>query len=219
MNWACLVPSMGQVSSEYKIQIGKYTCRWYDIIKISLKEIGWEGVGWSYLSQDRGQWWALVNISGPLDPTEGGEFLFSWATVNFWGSDLLRAVSSVPEQTAVEQCFETSVVCEDVALFCMPYWEIHIADSSLKMEAVVSSEMLIPIILQQSAMTQNTTIWIFMAMEISNLIYWKFFQTEVTDLIEMPLLHENFLQTSTETCCRPHKQVHCWNSVKPMFRS
>jgi len=25
-------------------------------------EIGWEGVGWVHLAQDRDQWWALVNM-------------------------------------------------------------------------------------------------------------------------------------------------------------
>jgi hypothetical protein len=45
-------------------------CRWYDIIKINLKEIGREGVGWSYLAQDRD----LVNISRPLDPIKEGNF-------------------------------------------------------------------------------------------------------------------------------------------------
>jgi hypothetical protein len=27
-----------------------------------LREIGWEGVDWIYLAQDRYQWWALMNM-------------------------------------------------------------------------------------------------------------------------------------------------------------
>jgi len=28
---------------------------------MDLREIGWEGVDWMFLAQDRVQWWALVN--------------------------------------------------------------------------------------------------------------------------------------------------------------
>jgi hypothetical protein len=31
-------------------------------IRMELTEIGWEGVDWIHLSQDRDQWWALVNM-------------------------------------------------------------------------------------------------------------------------------------------------------------
>jgi hypothetical protein len=30
-------------------------------IKLSLIEIGWEGVEWIYLAQDRDKWWAVLN--------------------------------------------------------------------------------------------------------------------------------------------------------------
>jgi hypothetical protein len=33
-----------------------------DSIKIDLREIGWDGMEWIYLAQDRDQWRALVNI-------------------------------------------------------------------------------------------------------------------------------------------------------------
>jgi len=29
---------------------------------MDLKETGWKGVDWVHLSQDRGKWWALVNM-------------------------------------------------------------------------------------------------------------------------------------------------------------
>jgi hypothetical protein len=32
-----------------------------DNIKMHLREIGWDGVDWIYLAQDRDQWRALVN--------------------------------------------------------------------------------------------------------------------------------------------------------------
>jgi hypothetical protein len=36
-------------------------CIWEDNIKMNVREIGWEGVDWINLAQDRDQWWALVN--------------------------------------------------------------------------------------------------------------------------------------------------------------
>jgi hypothetical protein len=35
--------------------------RWVDNIKIDLREIGWNGIDWIDLVQDRDQWRALVN--------------------------------------------------------------------------------------------------------------------------------------------------------------
>jgi hypothetical protein len=37
------------------------TCRWFDNIKMYLKEIGWDGMDWIDLAEDRDQWRALVN--------------------------------------------------------------------------------------------------------------------------------------------------------------
>lgn len=34
-----------------------------DNIKMDLKEMGWVGMDWSHLTQNRGKWWALVNIA------------------------------------------------------------------------------------------------------------------------------------------------------------
>jgi hypothetical protein len=36
-------------------------CRWVDSIKMDLREIGWDGVDWVNVAQDRGHWRALVN--------------------------------------------------------------------------------------------------------------------------------------------------------------
>jgi hypothetical protein len=35
--------------------------RWVSNIKINLREIGWDGVDWIDMAQDRDQWRALVN--------------------------------------------------------------------------------------------------------------------------------------------------------------
>jgi hypothetical protein len=46
---------------EGKRPLGRTRCRWDDDTRIDLKEIGWEGVDWMHLAQDRDQWRALVN--------------------------------------------------------------------------------------------------------------------------------------------------------------
>lgn len=30
-------------------------------IKLDLKEIGWEGMDWIHLAEDRDKWWAVMN--------------------------------------------------------------------------------------------------------------------------------------------------------------
>jgi hypothetical protein len=35
--------------------------RWVDSITLCLREIGWDGMDWTHLAEDRGQWRALVN--------------------------------------------------------------------------------------------------------------------------------------------------------------
>ena len=35
---------------------------WEDNIKMDLQEVGWEGMEWTDLGQDREWWWALVNV-------------------------------------------------------------------------------------------------------------------------------------------------------------
>jgi hypothetical protein len=49
------------VKPEGKKSLGKPRRRWEDNIKIDLREIGWSGMDWIDLAQDRGQWRALVN--------------------------------------------------------------------------------------------------------------------------------------------------------------
>jgi hypothetical protein len=61
---------MGEKRNAYRILLGKPEdkrplgrprLRWMDNIKIDLREIGWDGVDWIDVAQDRDQWRALVN--------------------------------------------------------------------------------------------------------------------------------------------------------------
>jgi hypothetical protein len=46
---------------EEKRPLGRARYRWVDNIKIDLREIGWDGVDWTDLAQDRDQCRGLVN--------------------------------------------------------------------------------------------------------------------------------------------------------------
>jgi hypothetical protein len=46
---------------EGKRPLGRPRRKWVDNIKIYLREIGWDGVYWIDVAQDRDQWRALVN--------------------------------------------------------------------------------------------------------------------------------------------------------------
>jgi hypothetical protein len=46
---------------EGKRRLGKSRCRSEDNIKMDLREIGWEGVDWIHVPQDRDRWWAVLN--------------------------------------------------------------------------------------------------------------------------------------------------------------
>jgi hypothetical protein len=46
---------------EGKRPLGRARRRWVDNIKMDLREIGWDGVDWIDLAQDRDRWRAHVN--------------------------------------------------------------------------------------------------------------------------------------------------------------
>jgi hypothetical protein len=46
---------------EGKRTLGRPRRRWEDNIRMGLREIGWEGVDWMHLVQDRDQWRDVVN--------------------------------------------------------------------------------------------------------------------------------------------------------------
>jgi hypothetical protein len=46
---------------EGKRPLGRPRRRWVDNIKIDVREIGWDGMDWIELAQDKDQWRSLVN--------------------------------------------------------------------------------------------------------------------------------------------------------------
>jgi hypothetical protein len=46
---------------EGKRPLGRPRYRWMDTIKIDLRGIGWDGMNWIDLAEDRDQWRAFVN--------------------------------------------------------------------------------------------------------------------------------------------------------------
>jgi hypothetical protein len=69
MRWAGHVARMGRRGTRIVIggktrgtrPLGRPRRRWVDNIKMDLGEIGWGGVDWIGLTQDRNRWRALVN--------------------------------------------------------------------------------------------------------------------------------------------------------------
>jgi hypothetical protein len=70
MRWAGHVVPMEEKGSAYRLLVekpegkrplGRPRRRWVDNIKMDLGEIGWGGVDWIGLVQDRDKWRALVN--------------------------------------------------------------------------------------------------------------------------------------------------------------
>jgi hypothetical protein len=68
IRWPGHVAQMGDKRNAYRILVGKPEgkrplgrprCRWVDSIIIDLREIGWDGVDWIEVAQDRDQWRAL----------------------------------------------------------------------------------------------------------------------------------------------------------------
>jgi hypothetical protein len=47
--------------SEGKRPLGRAKHRWVDNIKIDLRDIGWDGMDWIDLAQNRDQWSSFVN--------------------------------------------------------------------------------------------------------------------------------------------------------------
>jgi hypothetical protein len=71
MRWLGYVAHMGETRNSSNILIGKPEGkrplgrprhRWEDNIRMYRRKIGWEGMDWIHLAQDRDQWHALVNI-------------------------------------------------------------------------------------------------------------------------------------------------------------
>jgi hypothetical protein len=61
MRWVGHVAQMGEERKVYKRPFGRPRRRWEDELRIDLRGIGWEGVDWIRLTQDRDRWGAVVN--------------------------------------------------------------------------------------------------------------------------------------------------------------
>jgi hypothetical protein len=69
IRWAGHVACMGkgEVHTELvgrlkgRRPFGRPRHRWEDNIKMNLQEVGWRGMDWMKLAQDRDRWWAVVN--------------------------------------------------------------------------------------------------------------------------------------------------------------
>jgi hypothetical protein len=61
---------------ESKRPLGRLRYRWTDNIKMGLRQIGWDGMDWIDLAQDRDQWRDLVNtVMNFRVPRTAGKFL------------------------------------------------------------------------------------------------------------------------------------------------
>jgi hypothetical protein len=65
IRWVMHVAQMEEKMNVYRVLVGKPDgkrplgrprCRWVDNIKMDLSEIGWGGMDWIDLAQDRDQW-------------------------------------------------------------------------------------------------------------------------------------------------------------------
>jgi hypothetical protein len=70
MRWAGHVARMGEKRGAYRTLVGRPEGRrplgrprrrWEDNIKMDFREVGWVGMNWIELAQDRDRWRALVN--------------------------------------------------------------------------------------------------------------------------------------------------------------
>jgi hypothetical protein len=71
MRWTWHVARMEEKRNAYRILVGKRPLgrprhRRMDNIKMDLREMGWGGMDWINLAQERDQWRALVNMVGNL---------------------------------------------------------------------------------------------------------------------------------------------------------
>ena len=71
MRWVGHVSHMGERRGIYRILVGNPEAkrllgrprhRWEDNIKMDLQEVGYGGMDWIELVQDRDKWWKLVNV-------------------------------------------------------------------------------------------------------------------------------------------------------------
>jgi hypothetical protein len=103
MRWVGHVSRMGEKRNAYRTLLGKSEGKrplgrprrkWVDNIKMDLREMGWGGMDWIDLAQDRDQWWALVNtVINLLVPKNVWKFLRSCIIGGFSRRAQLHEVS------------------------------------------------------------------------------------------------------------------------------
>jgi hypothetical protein len=103
MRWVGNVARMGEGRGEYRILVGRPKGRrplgrprrkWEDYIKKDLQEVGWGGMDWIDMAQDRDRCRALVSAVMNLRvPQNAGNFLTSLRPVSFSRRTLLHGVS------------------------------------------------------------------------------------------------------------------------------
>ena len=71
MGWLRHVACMGKRRGAYRVLVGKPEVqrplgrcrhRWEDNIKMDLQEVGWVGMDWNDLAENRDMWWAVVSV-------------------------------------------------------------------------------------------------------------------------------------------------------------
>jgi hypothetical protein len=86
---------------EGKRPLGRQRRRWVNDIKMDLREIGWGGVNWTDLAQDRDQWRDFVNTVMNLRvPEDAGKFLSSFTIGGFSRRAQFHEVSTYKVNTS-----------------------------------------------------------------------------------------------------------------------
>ena len=103
MSWAGHVARMRERRGVYRVlgekpdgkrPLGRPRHRWEDNIKMDLQGVGFGGVDWIELAQDRDMWRTLVNAVMNLQvPQNAGNFLTNCKPVSFSRRTLLHRVS------------------------------------------------------------------------------------------------------------------------------
>jgi hypothetical protein len=83
MGWECSLDGEGRGvyrvllgKPEGKNQMGRPRCKQGDNIKADFQEVGYGGMDWIELAQDRGSWWVIVNaVMNFRVPQHAGNFL------------------------------------------------------------------------------------------------------------------------------------------------
>ena len=85
-----------------KTRLGRTRHRWENNIKLDLQAVGWGGMEWIAMPQDRDRWRAFVNaVLNIWVPSNAGNFLTSWGPVSF-----SRRICSTEYVSILNKCTE-----------------------------------------------------------------------------------------------------------------